>query len=108
MMAMHGSSSHPGSLTLERLFEIGDISLRCSDGRCVKAIKSFIIVASSVIRALFEDMESTTASSSMPNRDHDDRSLDHAAKRRKGDGQQVVEVPVSEEMKGQAMQGFGH
>jgi hypothetical protein len=76
------------------MFEIGDISLRCSDGRCVKALQTIISLSSSVIRALFEDMESTTASSSMPNMDHDDRSMDHAAKRRKGDGQQVVEVPV--------------
>ena len=90
-MAMHDSS---GSLTLDRALEIGDISLRCSDGRCVKAYKAFMLISSSVFRALFEDMESTAASSSMPNMDHDDRSMDHAAKRRKGDGQQVAEVPV--------------
>ena len=91
MSSMQGSLSDR-SLTFERALEFGDISLRCSDGRCVRAIKGLILMSSAVFRTLFEDMEG--AASSQPIMDHGDGMMENAAKRRMGDGQQVAEVPV--------------
>ena len=55
---------------------------------------------SAVLRTLFEDMEGTA--SCKPIMDHGE-GIDNAAKRKKGDGQPVDEVPVRGQVQGHDM-----